>query len=99
MERRREHEAFALAIRERRWQLGLSQERVALDTGLQRKTIYQLENALTSPRLSTLLAVADGLGALADLLSRASQIADDPAVLSRPRWTDSYGGTLRSCQP
>ena len=82
MQRRREHQALALAIRERRGQLGLSQERVALEAGLQRKTIYQLENALTSPRLSTLLAVADELGALADLLSRAGQIAGDPAVLS-----------------
>jgi transcriptional regulator with XRE-family HTH domain len=75
MDRPREHQALALAIRERRAQLGLSQERVALDTGLQRKTVYQLENALTSPRLSTLLAVANELGALADLLRRAGQIA------------------------
>ena len=77
MQRQREHEALALAIRERRRQLGLSQERVALDAGLQRKTVYQLENALSSPRLNTLLAVAQELGALAELLRRASEIADD----------------------
>lgn len=75
MQRRREHQALALAIRERRWALGLTQEQVALDTGLQRKTVYQLENAVTSPRLSTLLAVAGELGALEDLLKRAREIA------------------------
>jgi transcriptional regulator with XRE-family HTH domain len=57
-------------------QWGLTQEQVALDSGLQRKTVYQLENAVTSPCLSTLLAVTKELGTLADLFKRAREIAE-----------------------
>ena len=41
---------------------GLSQESLAQRTGLSRDTIYKIELGLRSPRLGTLLALADSLG-------------------------------------
>lgn len=49
---------------------GLSQERLAERTGLCRDTIYKIEMGLRSPRLDTLLTLADVLQVDAtDLLS------------------------------
>ena len=51
------------AIYHRRRALGWSQEQLALDAGLQRKTIYQVEAGLTDVRLDTLLLISKALGA------------------------------------
>ncbi|HEY2478524.1 MAG TPA: helix-turn-helix transcriptional regulator [Solirubrobacterales bacterium] len=41
---------------------GLSQERLAARAGLSRDTIYKIEMGTRSPRLDTLLRLADTLG-------------------------------------
>jgi transcriptional regulator with XRE-family HTH domain len=49
---------------------GLSQEKLAERTGLCRDTIYKIEMGLRSPRLDTLLTLADALEVDAEVLLR-----------------------------
>jgi transcriptional regulator with XRE-family HTH domain len=74
-DRTKELSALGQALRERRARLKLSQEEVALDSGLARKTMYELEHGLTAARLSTLLAVVGDLAALEIVFRRAADIA------------------------
>lgn len=53
--------AFAAEIKARRATLGLSQENLAFDAGLNRTFIAKLELAATSPSLTSLIRLAAGL--------------------------------------
>jgi transcriptional regulator with XRE-family HTH domain len=65
--RRSDHEthvivtAFARRLRETRAASGLTQERLALRSGLHRTEISKLDRGMTDPRLSTLVRLARGL--------------------------------------
>jgi transcriptional regulator with XRE-family HTH domain len=49
------------AIRVERRRRDMTQEELALETGLQRKTIYQVEHGKSDPRLGTLRRIADAM--------------------------------------
>ncbi|WP_457447233.1 helix-turn-helix domain-containing protein [Roseateles sp. P5_E4] len=62
--------AFGKAARARRLDAGLSQEALALETGIERSYISRLERGLSQPTLLALLKLARGLGCEAgDLLA------------------------------
>lgn len=62
-------EALAAAIRELRGRKRLSQEQVAADAGLNRKTIGSLERQESLPSFFALVAIADAMGvALSELV-------------------------------
>lgn len=54
--------AFAAELKARRLGMGLSQESLALDCGVNRTFIAKLELAQNQPSLSVLLRLSDGLG-------------------------------------
>lgn len=54
--------AFGKAARIRRLEAGLSQEALALETGIERSYISRLERGLSQPTLLALLKLAKGLG-------------------------------------
>lgn len=67
-------------MRERREELGLSQEQLAHRTGLSQRRIWEIERAKTSPQLVTWLRLAQGLESrLGDLLLRAEEMASAEA--------------------
>ncbi len=67
---RPERWALAHAVRDARRRRGMSQERVALEAGLQRTTVHQVENAKVDPRLGTLCSIAIVVGVpVGDLLT------------------------------
>ena len=53
--------ALGRAVRQLRLRLDISQEELALQSRLQRKTIYQIEAARADPRYGTLRRVAEVL--------------------------------------
>lgn len=55
-------EAFGAVLRQLRTEKGLSQERLALDGGLDRTFISLLERGLRQPSLTTLLQLSNVLG-------------------------------------
>jgi transcriptional regulator with XRE-family HTH domain len=60
------------AIREARQRRHMSQEALALESGLRRKTISLLERGQTDPRLGTLRRIAGAVGVpLVDLIARS----------------------------
>jgi transcriptional regulator with XRE-family HTH domain len=62
-------------VREVRLSRSISQEQLALESRLQRKTIYQLEVARTDPRYGTLRRVAEVLDVrVVDLLLIADEL-------------------------
>jgi transcriptional regulator with XRE-family HTH domain len=62
-------------VRERREELGLSQEQLAHRTGLPQRRIWEMERARTSPQLVTWLRLAEGLDVrLGELLLRADEM-------------------------
>jgi transcriptional regulator with XRE-family HTH domain len=66
------------AVRELRHRRGLTQEALALESGLQRKTVHQIEHSKSDPRLGTLQRLAGAVGLHpAELLAPA---ADDDAT-------------------
>jgi len=68
------------ALRERREELGLTQEALAQASGLATKRIWQIERQGANPTYSTLLSIAAALHAPAELLMlRARVIEDDRA--------------------
>lgn len=54
--------AFGRAAKARRLQAGMSQEALALETGIERSYISRLERGLSQPSLLALLKLAKGLG-------------------------------------
>jgi transcriptional regulator with XRE-family HTH domain len=62
--------AFGKAAKGRRLEAGLSQEALALETGIERSYISRLERGLSQPTLLAMLKLARGLGCEAgDLLA------------------------------
>jgi transcriptional regulator with XRE-family HTH domain len=55
-------EAFAATLRQSRLSAGLSQERLARASGLDRTTLSLLERGKQQPTLSTILLLAEHLG-------------------------------------
>ncbi len=67
--------AFGEVLRAKRKEAGLSQEKLALDVGLERTFISMLERGERQPSLTTLLKIAPGLGcSAADLVSEVEQL-------------------------
>ena len=54
--------AFGQVLRRKRTESGLSQDKLALESGLDRTFISLLERGLRQPSLSTLLELAEALG-------------------------------------
>lgn len=63
-------QAFAFALRRRRFRRGLSQEQVANEGGLSRSHLSDLEGARVEPKLTTFLELARVLGVPASSLMR-----------------------------
>lgn len=62
--------AFAAELKARRLSMGLSQESLALDCGVNRTFVAKLELAQSQPSLSVMLRLAEGLSVeLPELLS------------------------------
>lgn len=69
------HAAWGRAIRELRGERGLSQERLALEAGLDRTYVSGIERGERNPSLGNLLKLADVLGVhVADVAVRARQL-------------------------
>jgi transcriptional regulator with XRE-family HTH domain len=64
--------SFGRVLRQARTGCGLTQEKLALDSGLDRTFIWLLERGLRQPSLMTLVQLADSLGAEAAGLVRAA---------------------------
>jgi transcriptional regulator with XRE-family HTH domain len=73
------------ALRERREELGLTQEALAQAAGLATKRIWQIERQGANPTYSTLLSIAVALHMPAELLMlRARVIEDDRTRAKKP---------------
>ena len=67
-------EAFGRVLREVREDAGLSQERLALDSGIDRTFVSMLERGVRQPSLTTVFQICGALGvAPDDVVSRTSQ--------------------------
>lgn len=65
------------AIRNRRDELGLSQERLGLESGIHRNYIGGVERAERRPSVTTLARLAEALGMRpSELLARAESLGD-----------------------
>lgn len=60
--------AFGAVLRAKRKEVGLSQEKLALDAGLERTFISMMERGQRQPTLTTLLKLAPALGCSAAAL-------------------------------
>lgn len=66
------HAAFGLALRQLRTERGLSQERLALESGLDRTYVSGIERGERNPSLASLLKLTNTLGVpLSELALRA----------------------------
>ncbi len=71
------HRAFGDAVRELRGERGISQERLALEAGLDRTYLSGIERGERNPSLANLFKVADALGVrLSELVARAERLMD-----------------------
>lgn len=67
--------AFGEVLRKKRKAMGLSQEKLALDVGLERTFISMLERGQRQPSLTTMLKLAPALGCgAADLVLEVERI-------------------------
>jgi transcriptional regulator with XRE-family HTH domain len=67
--------ALGLAVKHRREELGLTQERLSNDTDLHQRWISNVETGKRNPSYGSLRRLADGLGLTAsELLARAEQV-------------------------
>ncbi len=64
---------FGLVLREYRMNAGLSQERLAHDSGLHKNYVGEIERGLKSPSLKSITALAHTLGARPSDLLRAAE--------------------------
>ncbi len=65
--------SFGDAVRKRRVQLGLSQEKLAFRCGSHRNYIGEIERGEKSPSLHTIFAVAEGLDMTASALMKMTE--------------------------
>ncbi|NUV91605.1 helix-turn-helix transcriptional regulator [Streptomyces sp. KAI 90] len=66
--------SFGLAVRAVRAELGWSQERLSVESGLDRTYVSGLERGQRNPALQTLVRLADALGVpLHELVKRAEE--------------------------
>lgn len=72
--------AFGEVLRAKRKEAGLSQEKLALDVGLERTFISMMERGQRQPSLTTLLKIAPALEC-----SAADLVADVERLLRRPK--------------
>lgn len=73
--------ALGIALRERREELQLTQEAVALRTGVPQRRIWELEAGAGNPTARTLLRLVSGLDAPASqLIARAERLAAEERV-------------------
>jgi transcriptional regulator with XRE-family HTH domain len=69
--------AFGEVLRARRKEAGLSQEKLALDVGLERTFISMMERGQRQPSLTTLLKIAPALGCeAADLVADVERLIE-----------------------
>ena len=67
--------AFGEVLRAKRKAMGLSQEKLALDVGLERTFVSMLERGLRQPSLTTMLKLALALGcSAAELVSEVERV-------------------------
>ncbi|MGA2471853.1 MAG: helix-turn-helix transcriptional regulator [Solirubrobacteraceae bacterium] len=72
-------QALGEAVRQRRQELGLTQEALSLRSGLHQRWISNVETGKRNPSYGSLRRLATGLGLPAsELLSRAEQLEDEP---------------------
>jgi transcriptional regulator with XRE-family HTH domain len=76
--------ALGLAVKQRREQLGVTQEQLANDTDLHQRWISNVETGKRNPSYASLRRLAGGLGLSAsELLARAEQIeASESAAIN-----------------
>ncbi len=69
-------EAFGRAVRERRLDAGLSQERLGYQSGLDRTYISGVERGVRNPTLAVIWKLAEGLDTTpSELLARSEQLS------------------------
>lgn len=69
--------AFGQVLRELRQERGLSQERLALECGLDRTFVSLLERGLRQPTLSSMFTLAKGLGTtLSEMVRRVERLSE-----------------------
>jgi transcriptional regulator with XRE-family HTH domain len=75
--------ALGLALKQRREQLGITQETLANDTGLHQRWISNVETGKRNPSYASLRRLAAGIGlSTSELLARAEQIeASEPPIV------------------
>ena len=67
--------AFGEVLRTKRKAMGLSQEKLALDVGLERTFVSMMERGQRQPSLTTMLKLAPALGCTAaDLVSEVEHL-------------------------
>lgn len=67
--------ALGLAVKQRREQLGITQETLANDTGLHQRWISNVETGKRNPSYGSLRRLAAGLGVTAsEVIARAEQV-------------------------
>jgi transcriptional regulator with XRE-family HTH domain len=68
--------ALGQALRERREELGLTQEAVSLRTGVPQRRVWEIEAGIGNPTARTLLRLVGGLSTpCATIIARAEQLA------------------------
>lgn len=73
--------ALGLAVKQRRQELGLTQEQLANDSGLHQRWISNVENAKRNPSYASLRRLAAGLElSTSELIARAERIESDPTA-------------------
>lgn len=71
-------QAFGQAVRERREELGISQEALGFRAGIHRTYVSQLERGIKSPSLKIISLLAHALNIPAsELVARAEKLASD----------------------
>ena len=73
---RRLDSSFGKVVRERRKQLGISQEALSFRSGVHRTFISEIERGLKSPTLHTVFALAEALQIQASALIRLTEQAE-----------------------
>jgi transcriptional regulator with XRE-family HTH domain len=73
------------AVRERREEIGLTQEALAQAAGLATKRVWQIERQGANPTYSTLLAIAAALYVPAELLMLRARVIEDDRARAKKR--------------